>query len=164
MEKLTLLRHAKSSWADDNLSDHDRPLNARGERDAPMMAKRLLSRGCVPDAILCSSALRTRQTAAAILSTMKLLDAQLHIIDALYLASPGDLVSAIDQADASVKHLMVIGHNPGLEVLASALNQQIPLTMPTAAVCHFVVDESAISALNESTLHLAFHDTPKSSH
>ncbi|MBX2836311.1 MAG: histidine phosphatase family protein [Gammaproteobacteria bacterium] len=164
MRKLTLLRHAKSSWSDADVSDHDRPLNARGTRDAPEMANRLVQRGCIPDTILCSSALRTQQTAQAMAVAFKLTDDQLIIDESLYLASAAELLEMIALQAPVAEHIMVIAHNPGLEVLARTLNQQVPLPMPTAAVCHFDVagQQLDFAKMSQSDFRLDFHDTPKS--
>lgn len=164
MKALTLLRHAKSSWADNDLSDHDRPLNARGLRDAPVMAARLVQRACIPTEIFCSSALRTRETADAMLSAFELDPDRLLVTEELYLASAGKLLDIIGQANPDIEHLMIIAHNPGLEDLARALNQQNALPMPTAAVCHFVVEQLELESLEEAIIQLDFHDSPKSGH
>ena len=66
MKTLLILRHAKSSWQNNDLSDHDRPLNPRGQRDAPDVGKRLRNEGLIPDAVLSSTAKRARQTAEAV--------------------------------------------------------------------------------------------------
>lgn len=164
MKTLTLLRHAKSSWADEGLDDHDRPLNTRGLRDAVTMADRLVSRNCIPTEIYCSSALRTRETSDAMLSAFKLDADRLHVMDSLYLASAATMLELIDSATPHVEHLMIIAHNPGLEDLARALNHQTPLPMPTAAVCHFVIEQLELETLNDAEIQLDFHDIPKSDH
>lgn len=161
-KKLILLRHAKSSWNDAALSDFDRPLNKRGLRDAPDMANRLQARGCVPDKVLCSPAKRTQETAEIIFDSLQLNKQRLEYVDTIYEASPGDLMAAIAQQDDATIQLMIIGHNPALEYLASMLNQGDRLTMATCAVCEFDIDENACwKDFTAARIELAYHDFPK---
>lgn len=161
-KKLILLRHAKSSWNDASLADFDRPLNKRGLRDAPDMAKRLHLRGCIPDKVLCSPAKRTQETAALILDGLGIDKQRLEYIDAIYEASPGDLMAAIEQQDDTTIQLMVIGHNPAMEYLASMLNQGDRLTMATCAVCEFDIDDTGSwKELAAAQIELAYYDFPK---
>lgn len=154
--QLTLLRHAKSSWQGDK-KDHERPLNARGRQDAPIMAQRLKDRNCVPDKLYFSSAKRTCQTAAifAEILGMKAADS-LVSVDSLYLATVESLLATIAEAGShhNVTHLMVVGHNPGLEDLAIALDPDSPEQLPTCAICHYQMNESMEAKL-------VFVDYPK---
>lgn len=109
MHRLLLLRHAKSSWADPGVRDHDRPLNGRGRRAAPLVGAHLRHADLVPDRVLCSSARRTCETLA-------LLDlpagTTVDVTHDLYLADPAtvlELVRRVDDGDAT---LLVVGHNP----------------------------------------------------
>lgn len=144
---LTLLRHAKSSWNDQKLSDHDRPLNNRGHGDAPDMAKRLVERDSIPALILCSSAQRTRDTAAHLLSVFGDPAPDIHYDKSLYLASPDTILAALDQVPDDIKHVMVLAHNPGIEELSAELQGIMTDTMPTAAIRQFTC--SSISALRQ---------------
>lgn len=161
MKQLTLLRHAKSSWVDAGQSDHDRPLNDRGLRDAPMMAQRLVEQQCTPDFILCSSANRTRQTAQFILDAHSLDGAAIDYQDALYLASPGTLLDYIQQSDSAINHLMVIAHNPGLESLGRQLHHAAPSQMPTCAVLSFTLSSNGFVIQPDTEIDLVLHDFPK---
>lgn len=115
VHRLLLLRHAKSSWADPGVRDHDRPLNDRGRRGAVAMGDHLRAQGWIPDLVLCSSARRTCETAAL----LALPDAlPVDIEHALYLANPETVVERIRTVDESVGTVMVIGHNPTTEELA----------------------------------------------
>jgi len=131
---LILLRHAKSSWATPGLADRDRPLNARGARDAVAVAAALAALP-TPDRVLCSSALRTRQTLAALQAAGALQGVTVEVDDALYLASATAIERRIGAA-GSGPHLLLIGHNPGIEELAQRLAGQ-PITMKTSSFCHF---------------------------
>lgn len=160
--KLFLLRHAKSSWNNNTLSDFDRPLNKRGVRDAPVMAQRLLARGCSPDKVLCSPSTRTRETAAHYVRELNIDEHRVEYIDAIYEASPGDLVTAIESQLDMTTQLMLIGHNPAMEYLASMLNQGERLTMATSAVCEF--DVRGIDSwrdVSQAEIQLAYFDFPK---
>lgn len=118
-KELLLFRHAKSSWATPGQNDHDRPLNGRGRRAAVLMAGWMLREGWHPDLVLCSSALRTRETVARAMQTLPV--ARLVTEPGLYLASAARLRQRIRQVEDAVVRLMVVAHNPGIEDLARAL-------------------------------------------
>lgn len=116
---LYLLRHAKSSWEGPHL-DHERPLSARGIRDARAAGALLTDRGWVPDLVLCSTAVRTRQTwqraqAAGARA------GEVRYLDEIYEASIDRLLSVLQQTPEGVGSLMLIGHGPGLPGLAARL-------------------------------------------
>lgn len=161
MKLLTLLRHAKSSWKNAQLNDHDRPLNHRGRKDASTMAQRLASRGCIPDLIYCSSAVRTLETAAFVLDTHKLSANRLVIVDDLYLAAASTIQSRLEGTPNSIRHLMLIGHNPGLEEFGKGLDAKVPPRMPTCAVSHFEIDQASFSLKDCCDINLVFNDYPK---
>lgn len=162
VRKLFLLRHAKSSWDDAALSDFERPLNKRGVRDAPLMAQRLRARQCSPDKVLCSPSARTRETAAHYVRELNIDEQRLEYVDAIYEASPGDLMAAIEsQTDVTIQ-LMLIGHNPAMEYLVSMLNQGERLTMATSAVCEFDVEGiDSWKEFSQARVKLAYFDFPK---
>src|SRR5919206_1797550 len=119
MRQLLLLRHAKSSWDDPGLSDHARPLNARGRRSAAAMADAMRELGLSPDIVLVSSARRTLQTLEALTPFED--GALIEPMDALYLAPWRQLLDLIKEVPETARSLLVIGHNPGLHELAMAL-------------------------------------------
>lgn len=131
MVALALIRHAKSDWDDPSLSDHDRPLNPRGRRDAPRMAALLAAREWRPELILASTAVRARTTAAEFAAT---LDAPLELREELYGASSSSLWAAAVGSGAS--DVVVVAHDPGISILARQLSDKAPL-MPTCAVAVF---------------------------
>lgn len=122
MLMLSLLRHAKSSWHDRKLADADRPLNPRGETSVRKIRAFLKREALQPDLILCSSAVRTRQTLAAIMDTLGP-DAKVGFEDELYLATPTALLQRIRRVPKKVRHLALIGHNPGFHALALDLTE-----------------------------------------
>lgn len=132
MKTLLILRHAKSSWSDNNLSDHQRPLNKRGRYDAPRMGDLLASEDLVPDLIISSSATRARTTAEAVADASGY-DGQLIITRELYHAGPDDYLAAARELGADSKTVLVVGHNPGIEELVEQLAGAW-YRMPTAAL------------------------------
>lgn len=136
MIRLALVRHAKSDWGHPDLEDHDRPLNARGMRDAPVMAKRLADSGFVPETILSSTALRARTTAdyfAHALGVAVTLDRDLY-------GAPASTLLRI-AADSGASQVMVVAHDPGMTVLAETLSSGRIQAMPTCAVATFAWDD-----------------------
>ncbi len=141
MRRLMLARHAKSSWGDPALSDHDRPLNARGYRAAMRVGGALGDLGCVPDIVYSSTAARTRETWQRM---EPLFGGHPHVEfrRELYLASPRVVLSAIRSTPSEAEAVMVLGHNPSTYVLAASLArtgdpQEIDLLhskFPTGAV------------------------------
>jgi len=114
MKNLLLMRHAKSSWKDVSLPDHQRPLNRRGKRDAPRMGKFLQEQGVHLDAILCSTAVRARATAEGFLQEYTF-EGEVLYVDDLYHADPETIIYILNQLPEKVDTAMVISHNPGLD-------------------------------------------------
>lgn len=131
MIQLVLARHAKSDWGDPSLDDHDRPLNARGVRDAPEMARRIMRTGVRPGLILTSTAVRARDTAEAFAATF---DSELRELPELYASTPATLLDAARTAGED--EVMVVAHDPGMSALVSALAGR-HVSMTTCAVAVF---------------------------
>ena len=128
VRRLIVMRHAKSSWKDPNLDDHERPLNKRGRGDAPMVADAIFDRGWIPDLILVSSSKRTLQTLEGISHRMG--KAPFEVRSGIYNATVIDLMEELeDMLDNGTT--MIIGHNPGSEILVNHLSGEWH-TMPTA--------------------------------
>ena len=132
MKLLSILRHAKSSWGDSSLDDHDRPLNNRGLRDAPRMGALIRKQGLVPETILSSTARRARDTALAAAEAAGFPD-EVRFSRTLYGADPDTWLEALGELPDTVGHALVVGHNPGLEELLSLLVGEAQV-MPTAAL------------------------------
>ncbi|SPH16535.1 hypothetical protein DEA8626_00044 [Defluviimonas aquaemixtae] len=122
--RLILTRHAKSSWDDPRLDDHDRPLNKRGRRAAMELGEWLVSRGYEPDQVLCSSAVRTRETWARIVAAPIEMMPDVSYRRALYHASPEDLLATLRKARGEC--VMILGHNPGIAEFAAMLPARAP--------------------------------------
>lgn len=129
------MRHAKSAWDDHRLSDHDRPLNDRGRRAAPLMGRQLIQHHLKPDVVLASTAIRVRETLAAMRSEWSFEPAE-FFEKSLYLASSECLLAHVRGLHDSWNEALVLGHNPGMSDLVSRLSGE-PVDMPTAAVAVF---------------------------
>jgi len=114
---LSLLRHAKSSWNNPAVPDHDRPLATRGVVDAPLMGRAMTERGIDPDLVLCSSARRTRDTLALVLPELKV-EPKVVYEDALYHASAAEMLEMMRAVPPGASRLMLVGHNPEIHALA----------------------------------------------
>ncbi|MDJ0894301.1 MAG: histidine phosphatase family protein [Alphaproteobacteria bacterium] len=149
MKALFLLRHAKSSWDDPALEDHDRPLAPRGLRAAPRVGGFMAQEGLVPQAILCSTAERARQTCEIVRGCLPG-PPMVDYVRELYLASAGGLLRFCHGADPDLESLMLVGHDPGMhnfanQMVGSGPEQELAklaAKFPTGAlaVFHLAVD------------------------
>ena len=116
--RLVLLRHGKSDWFSDAPTDFDRPLNHRGQRDAPRVGRWMQANMVMPERILCSSAVRTRETLDAVLEGAGWSgdDSDIVYRDDLYLATERTIVEAARTALGEVISVMLVGHNPGMDL------------------------------------------------
>lgn len=121
MRTLSLLRHAKSSWDDEMQADFDRPLAPRGEKAAPLMGRHMREIGLRPDLVICSPAVRTRQTAKLALKQLAIPKLPIVYDKAIYEAATGDLLARLQRVERTVGHVLMIGHNPGLQRLVMLL-------------------------------------------
>lgn len=118
--RLIVVRHAKSAWDTDAPTDHERPLNKRGRRDAPRVAEHLATLGWIPDVVLSSDSERTRETWARMKGAFAPVD--VTFTDELYLAGPDAVYDLLEKVGAAVSTVMVLGHNPGWEDLVEELS------------------------------------------
>jgi len=137
---LTLIRHAKSDWDHPELSDFDRPLNHRGEHDAPQMGKALKKRGIAFDLVLSSPARRAITTAREICSAIGYAEEKIEQNRDLYLASASEMIAAIHAVDDNLKQIAIVAHNPGMTMLANVLGDLAIDNMPTCSVAIFESD------------------------
>lgn len=140
MKTVLLLRHAKSSWKQTGISDHDRPLNRRGQEAAPQMGQLMYEEDLVPDIILSSTARRARNTADLVAEASGFPGEVIYLED-FYHAWPSDYVDALRNLSDEISSAMVVGHNPGMEMLLEQLTSEAE-RFPTAAlaVIHLPID------------------------
>ena len=161
MKTLTLLRHAKSSWKDASLQDRERPLNRRGQRDAPIMAERIKKQGIRPSLILSSPAVRAWATAKIMAHEIGYPMEFLQREDRLYHASTRALLLVIADQDEGFNNLMIVGHNPGLSDFANHLMPGLTDNIPTCGFVSFEIDSDDWNLDNESEIKLLIYDYPK---
>ncbi|MEM9216069.1 MAG: histidine phosphatase family protein [Cyanobacteria bacterium P01_F01_bin.150] len=161
MKYLFLLRHAKSSWSDSTLADRDRPLNKRGQRDAPKTAKRLASQSIKPDLILSSPALRALTTAQIMATALGFSSSDIRLEEGIYEASTAQLLKIIQELDNSFSRIMLVGHNPGFTNLLNQIDDVRVDNVPTCglAMLSFDIDNWCAAEISQATL-ISF-DYPK---
>ncbi len=142
MKTLYLSRHAKSSWNNANMSDHARPLNDRGEQDAPEMGKRLRKRTPQPTIIISSSAVRAETTATILAEAIDYPISDLQIDERLYGAEANDVIGIIRELDDAIDCAMLVGHNPTFTNLINSLTGSQIDNVPTCgmAVLRFPIN------------------------
>jgi phosphohistidine phosphatase len=141
MKNLLLIRHAKSSWDFSGLSDHDRPLNDRGRRDAPRVAAALAQRGVSPDALITSTAVRAATTARALAEGLEFPEERIEENGDLYHASAGDILRVVQGIDEDVGTALLFGHNPGMHEAADRIASDRGVNhFPTLAVARFEIE------------------------
>jgi phosphohistidine phosphatase len=166
VKRLHLLRHAKSSWADDDLSDRARPLAPRGRRAAQLLAAHLREQVVHPDVVLCSPAARTVQTLELIAAGLGE-GVEVLVEEELYGASARQLLARLRCLPEEVGSAMVVGHNPGLQELAlllareSALRERAAAHFPTAALATLALRRGAWGALDRGRADLVAYVVPR---
>ena len=159
---LFLLRHAKSSWDDPELGDAARPLAPRGRKAARRMADYIRAHDVHPELVLCSSARRTRETLDALIPTLGP-DVDVRIEGGLYAADDRELLSRLRRVGAPIESVLVVGHNPGLQDLATMLAgdgtsqqlQQITTKFPTGALATLDLGKTTWARLSPGCAYLA---------
>jgi len=126
---LILLRHAKSDWQHEGLSDIQRPLNSRGHKDALTIGKWMAEHHLTPEWVLCSTAQRTRETLAQLNKSLTIPESLIQFEERLYQASLEQLLQLLDQCPQDLDQILLIGHNPGVEQLLGYLcGNTVPLS------------------------------------
>ncbi len=138
MKRIHLIRHAKSSWSDAALSDHQRPLKRRGRADCARMAPALRDAGCEFDNAHHSTAQRARQTAALLSADQR--DVHWQAWDALYTFDSRAVLEWLQDLDDARDAVTLVGHNPAFTTLAQFLSPQAPAHMPTCAYVQLLAD------------------------
>ena len=160
MKKLFLIRHAKSDWSNLLLDDFDRPLNKRGLKDAPFMAKLLKEKAIKADLIICSPSLRTKLTSDFFI---KELDLKNEIIfeKAIYEAPYENLLEVLQKIDDKYKTIILVGHNPGLCDLANFLCEDYFENIPTCAIVEIDFDTNSWENIKKENSKVISFEYPK---
>ncbi len=161
MKKLLIVRHAKSSWDDISQKDFDRPLNDRGHRDAPKMAKRLLKDDVAIDALITSTALRALTTAEYFAEAFDIKKKNIIQEPSLYLAEPKVFFEIISKIDDDHKTVAIFSHNPGITEFANQLSNTRVDDMPTCAIFAVKADIKNWKEFAEAEKKFWFFDYPK---
>ena len=161
MKILTIVRHAKSSWKNASLSDKKRPLNRRGDRDAPLMGERIHEHGIRPSLIVSSPATRAWTTAKIIATAINYPREFLQKEDTLYLASLHEILDIVVAQDSGFNNLMLVGHNPGMTDFVNFLVPGLTNNLPTAGVVSVQIDRDDWSLYERPATELLVHDWPK---
>jgi phosphohistidine phosphatase len=162
MKTLLLIRHAKSSWDSPGANDFDRPLNERGQRNAPDMAQRLARKEIKLDLMLSSPAVRAKQTAILFAQGLGYDSNKIQYVDGLYLAGLRELLMAIGTAAPEADTIAIVGHNPGITEFANTLTSVRIDNMPTASVFAVQSDCSQWREFVHGKKEFLFFDYPKS--
>lgn len=163
MKQLTLIRHAKSDWTTGHgIRDIDRPLNHRGERDAPRMATHLRQQGFLPELILSSPATRAATTAEEIARGVGYDIDRILWKDQIYAAVISELLALISAIDANCSHVAMVGHNPSFTELANRLQSHPIDNIPTCGVVGIQFDVNEWANIPDTRGSLLCFDTPKS--
>ena len=161
MKTLTLVRHAKSSWSNPTLGDRQRPLNKRGERDAPIMGRRIAEHGIRPSLIVSSPAKRAWTTAKIIADEISYPREFLQREDGLYLASLDEFMDVLVALEGDFNSVMLVGHNPGMTDFANFLVPGLTDNLPTAGVVSVTIDQDHWNLYARPAAQLQVHDYPK---
>jgi phosphohistidine phosphatase len=165
MKYLYLIRHAKSSWDNPELDDFDRPLNSRGEKDAPRMGKRLREKKITPDSVITSPANRALKTCKLICKIVGFDEKKIIEIPSLYHASEEKLLNIVrsikDRTGDEEENALVFGHNPGLTEFANRLTSEGILNIPTTGVVAIQLGVEKWKDTNWGSGELVFFDFPK---
>jgi phosphohistidine phosphatase len=159
MKTLIVLRHAKSSWENTEISDFDRPLNLRGITDAPIVGQNIKNRKIKIDLTLCSPAKRTKATAILVRASAEI-ESAIEFDEKIYEASSLHLLQIVCKIDDSIDTALIVGHNPGSEDLVRLLTNEIH-RLPTASFAKISLNIEKWSDISNGSGSMDFLITPK---
>lgn len=162
MKYLYLVRHAKSSWDDLSLEDAKRPLNERGMRDAPRMAKRLKEKEVVIDQMMSSHAVRALATCKNFSYVLKYPEENIMVRPSLYHASEDGMLQEVHQLNDTLDTVMIVGHNPGLTDFVNSLTGELITNVPTSGIVACAFDVDSWKDITWGAGKMLFFDYPKS--
>ncbi|UYZ62683.1 SixA phosphatase family protein [Hymenobacter weizhouensis] len=161
MKILYLMRHAKSSWSFDDLSDKERPLNDRGRDDAPAMGQALAQRSIRLDLLVSSPAVRALSTAALVAKELEYPHDRIQVVDAIYEATVPDLLSVVRNLPDAADSVLLVGHNPTITEFANLLSPSAIPDMTTAAIVCLRFQCDRWRDLDRNNAEYYFYDHPK---
>jgi phosphohistidine phosphatase len=161
MKSLLLIRHAKSSWEHPQQNDFDRTLNARGLKDAPAMAKKLVERNIQIDAFLSSPAIRARQTCEHFMKAFGKDKAGMQLLSQLYLPEPSIFTATIEALPAELQTVAIFSHNNGITEFANQLTDAKIDNMPTCCIFAVKIETADWSRFTKAKKTFWFVDYPK---
>lgn len=164
MKTLLLIRHAKSDWGNDGLSDFDRPLNDRGKKDAPVMAERLLKREVKPDLFISSPAKRAAKTASIFAETYGVAKKEIMLVDALYLPATDVFYNVLEKLDDQYNQVALFSHNNGITDFANELTNARIDNIPTCGIFAINIYLSHWKDFRTAEKSFWFFDSPKAGH
>lgn len=159
MKRVLLMRHAKSSWENYSLTDHERGLNERGRKDAPRIAEKIKEKGILPEAIYSSDAKRTQETFAGINDVLQIKNT--FFIHNLYMASANEILNTIRNADNTYKTIIILAHNPGITNAFSYLADVSIDNVPTCGVGCLNFEVNSFDEIAPKTGELEYFVYPK---
>jgi len=161
MKKIYLLRHAKSNWKEEGLSDFDRSLNKRGKADLKFMAQRLKNFGVMPDLIISSPAKRAKSTSKRVARIIGYDESKISYEYALYNSSYQNYRYLLDSLDDSLKTLFIVAHNPTITETGEILSGAILTNMPTCSIVCIEFNTESFKDIKENSGKILFFDYPK---
>ncbi|ABG59600.1 SixA phosphatase family protein [Cytophaga hutchinsonii] len=158
---LILIRHGKSDWSNNGEKDFDRPLNNRGNMDAPRMGGKLHDMGIMPDLIVSSPSLRTTLTAEYICEQIHYPFEKVDFQEDIYEASVRTLLKVVNELDEKNQTVIIVGHNPGFSYLAEYLSGTVVGNIPTCGIVELTFDLDTWSMVSQNTAKLKNFIYPK---
>jgi phosphohistidine phosphatase len=163
MKTLLLVRHAKSSWDNSQLADFERPLNDRGKKDAPLMAKRVKDEKIKIDRFVSSPAKRAKKTASFFMEEYEVKEKNLVLLPSLYEASVNNFYDAVESMNDKDDTVALFSHNPGITDFVNRLTDKEIDNMPTCAVFALKVKTKKWKEFRKAEKEFLFFDAPKMS-
>jgi phosphohistidine phosphatase len=161
MKYILLIRHAKSSWDDPSLSDFERPLNERGKKDAPEMAKRLGDKKLKIDALVSSPAKRAKQTGKHFTKEFDLKKKNILFEPKLYEAGEENFYDVIEHLKNKWDSVAIVSHNPGISSFANSLTETKIDDMPTSSIFAIKIKTDKWNNFRTAKKEFWFFDYPK---
>jgi len=160
MKTLYIVRHAKSSWNENNVTDYDRSLNERGRKDIKTMGERLSKRKVVVDKVLGSASKRTSATARGLNKFIGLDSDNIELHSELYHSGVSVMLHQVCRTNDKYNHLMLVSHNPGVSEFCNYLTE-VEFYFPTLAIAKVVFEADSWREISKSTGTVEWYDFPK---